>query len=149
MATSLTISAIILSTIATVSSLTNFNLPKEKHTHLHFYLHDTLTGGSPTAIKVAPAPAGKAKNVFGEVSVIDDPLTESPNKSSKLLGRAQGVYVQTSQGQPALLMALNFAFIAGEFNGSSLALIGRNPYLENVSKFLEFYTVKLAAESQD
>ncbi|KAF5764409.1 putative dirigent protein [Helianthus annuus] len=50
-----------------------------KETHLHFYLHDTISGDNPTAVLVA-----KPNNTvvqegnpipFGAVYVFDDPLT--------------------------------------------------------------------------
>ncbi|XP_039139211.1 dirigent protein 19-like [Dioscorea cayenensis subsp. rotundata] len=81
-----------------------------------------------------PPSAGKAVNVFGEVSVTDDPLAEIPNMSSKLISQPQGINVQPSLQQPALLITLSLAFITKEFNSSSLAYIGRNTYLENVSE---------------
>lgn len=45
--------------------------------------------------------------------MIDDPLTEGPELSSKLLGRAQGFYGSASQKDAGPLMAMNFAFLQG------------------------------------
>lgn len=62
----------------------------------------------------------------------DDPLTEGPDRSSKLVGRAQGLYAFASQQEIALLMVLNFAFMEGKYNGSSISIVGRNSVLEAV-----------------
>ncbi|XP_039138862.1 dirigent protein 19-like [Dioscorea cayenensis subsp. rotundata] len=40
-----------------------------------------------------PPSAGKAVNVFGEVSVIDDPSQKFPNMSSKLISQPQGIRI--------------------------------------------------------
>ncbi|CAN1144326.1 Dirigent protein 21 [Linum perenne] len=57
---------------------------------------------------------------------MDDPLTAGPTRDSPLVGRAQGVYIGASQSTFGLLMAMNFVFVGGEYNGSSLAIMGRN-----------------------
>lgn len=58
--------------------------------------------------------------------MIDDPLTIGPKLSSKLVGRAQGFYSLSSQQEVGLLMAMNFAFIEGKYNGSTITVLGRN-----------------------
>ncbi|GKV52551.1 hypothetical protein SLE2022_063730 [Rubroshorea leprosula] len=69
---------------------------------------------------------------FGQVFVMDDPLTLGPNITSKLVGRAQGIYASASQSDWAFLMALNFAFMEGKYNGSNLSILGRNAILSDV-----------------
>lgn len=64
--------------------------------------------------------------------MIDDPLTEKPEADSKLLGRAQGFYGQASQEEVGLLMAMNFVFSTGKYNGSTLTILGRNPVFHKV-----------------
>ena len=68
----------------------------------------------------------KSATLFGAVFVMDDPLTVRPKPSSKLVGRAQGIYVSASQEEEGFLMALTFAFMEGKYNGSSLSILGRN-----------------------
>ncbi|KAB2627454.1 dirigent protein 19-like [Pyrus ussuriensis x Pyrus communis] len=51
----------------------------------------------------------------------DNPLTEGPELSSKLVGRAQGIYAIASQHDSGLLMVLNFDF-----------LDGMNPFMEAI-----------------
>ncbi|CAK9157490.1 unnamed protein product [Ilex paraguariensis] len=95
----------------------------EKTTHLHFYFHDILSGNDPSVIRIAGTPDYSS---FGDTYVIDDALTEGPDPTSKLIGRAQGMYAVATQHEMALLMVINYAFIEGEYNGSSISILGRN-----------------------
>jgi hypothetical protein len=102
----------------------------EKETHLRVFWHDVVSGGPnvSTVVAVAEGPNSNASATgFGSVTVIDDPLTEGPNLTSKLLGRAQGMYVSAGKDSLSLMMAMNFVFIDGAYNGSSLAILGPNP----------------------
>ncbi|CAN6335698.1 unnamed protein product [Urochloa humidicola] len=75
-------------------------------------------------VTVARAPTTNAsKTLFGNVMVIDDPLTDGPD----LVGRAQGTYASAGAGKdvPAVAMAMTFVF-QGPYNGSSVAIMGRN-----------------------
>ncbi|GKV34507.1 hypothetical protein SLEP1_g42878 [Rubroshorea leprosula] len=102
-------------------------LKREKLSHLHFYFHDILSGRNPTAVKVASAPlTNRSATVFGQVMMMDDPLTVGPELTSKLVGRAQGIYASASQTEVGFLMVLNFAFMEGKYNGSNLSVLGRN-----------------------
>ncbi|GLT27114.1 hypothetical protein SLA2020_021400 [Shorea laevis] len=102
-------------------------LKREKLSHLHFYFHDILGGRNPTAVKVASAPVtNRSATVFGQVMMMDDPLTVGPELTSKLVGRAQGIYASASQTEVGFLMVLNFAFMEGKYNGSNLSILGRN-----------------------
>lgn len=103
-------------------------LPRtDKTTHLHFYFHDIQSGKDPSATKIAgtPNPSG-----FGDTFMIDDTLTEGPEMSSKLIGKAQGMYgVASKQDDPALLMVVCYEFTEGKYNGSSISVLGRNPVM--------------------
>ncbi|XP_028789910.1 dirigent protein 23-like [Neltuma alba] len=100
----------------------------EKTTHLHFFFHDTLDGKNPSAVRIINPEKGN----FGTTFMTDDPLTEGPEPSSKLVGRAQGMYAWASQHDVVLLMVMNYAFIEGIYRGSSLSVLGRNPPLKDV-----------------
>uniref|UniRef100_A0A2K2BQI0 Dirigent protein n=1 Tax=Populus trichocarpa TaxID=3694 RepID=A0A2K2BQI0_POPTR len=89
-------------------------LKKEKLSHFKLYWHDILTGQNPSAVQVVPPPSNTSRTAFGLVRMIDNPLTLGPEMSSKLVGRAQGLYAQASQQDIGLLMAMNFAFIEGK-----------------------------------
>ncbi|KAF7848115.1 hypothetical protein BT93_L2281 [Corymbia citriodora subsp. variegata] len=108
-------------------------LKPEKMTHLRFYLHDTVTGQHPTAVAVAQAATTNTSSTsFGVIMVIDDPLTVSPDLNSMLVGRAQGIYVLSSQSELSLAMTMNLVFTEGAYKGSTtLSVLGQNPILKN------------------
>ncbi|KAL2923977.1 Dirigent protein 11 [Bienertia sinuspersici] len=102
-------------------------------THLQFYFHDYVAGPNPTAIRIAQAKTtDTSRSTFGALVMIDDPLTEGPDNSSKVIGQAQGMYGFADQQQFALIMTMNFVFNEGQYNGSTLSVIGRNPVMEDV-----------------
>ncbi|KAF5448953.1 hypothetical protein F2P56_029443 [Juglans regia] len=104
---------------------------KEKVTRLHFYVHDTLSGKNISAVEVARASiTDTSPTLFGAVLFIfDDQLTEGPEGTSRLEGRAQGLYGSAGQQELGLLVAVNFVFTTGKFNASSLTILGRNAAL--------------------
>ena len=101
-------------------------------THLHFYFHDTVSGKSPTAVRVVGPPDASSQSMFGMVNVMDDPLTEGPELGSQPVGRAQGLYMGSDQARMGFLQAMNLVFTSGAYNGSTLALLGRNCPLDAV-----------------
>ncbi|KAF3441981.1 hypothetical protein FNV43_RR15897 [Rhamnella rubrinervis] len=106
---------------------------RQKLSHLHFYFHDIVSGRNPTAIRVAESKTtNTSKSSFGAVSIMDDPLTVGPEPTSKLVGRAQGIYAAASQSELGLLMVLNYVFLEGEYNGSTLSILGHNAVLSEV-----------------
>ncbi|XP_043691940.1 dirigent protein 22-like [Telopea speciosissima] len=110
-----------------VLSPASMGLKEEKITQLQVYWHDILSGSNPSAIRVAAAPqTNTSPTGFGALVMIDDPLTEGPEMSSKIVGRAQGFYSSASQSEVGLLMAMNFAFMDGKYNGSTVTILGRN-----------------------
>ncbi|GMH10280.1 hypothetical protein Nepgr_012121 [Nepenthes gracilis] len=104
---------------------------KEKLSTFRLYWHDFVSGRNPTSVPVTK-PRIKSTTLFGMVNMIDDPITEGPEFSSKLVGRAQGFYASASQEQIALLMAMNFAFMEGKYNGSTITVLGRNTVFSKV-----------------
>ncbi|MFS7978127.1 putative dirigent protein [Helianthus anomalus] len=105
------------------------NTMKEKITKLHFYFHDIVSGNSPTAMRVAQPASYTSLTGFGNVMMADDVLTSGPEPNSTVVGRAQGIYASASMEDLGFLMTMNFVFSDGDFNGSSLSLLGRNPVL--------------------
>ncbi|KAK9064690.1 hypothetical protein SSX86_016072 [Deinandra increscens subsp. villosa] len=102
-------------------------------THLHFFLHDTLSGDNPSAVLVAkPNRTAVQENSnilpFGALFAFDDPLTEGPDPNSKVIGNARGLYASISRG-PDLTLLFNgdLEFTSGEFNGSSIVVVCRDP----------------------
>ncbi|KAJ4822712.1 hypothetical protein Tsubulata_028980 [Turnera subulata] len=101
---------------------------QEKTTHLHFYFHDIVSGENATSVRIAGGGG------FGMTMMADDALTEGPEPSSKVVGRAQGLYALAAQHEFALLMVMNFAFTegSGNYSGSSISILGRNPIGDDV-----------------
>ncbi|KAF3441188.1 hypothetical protein FNV43_RR15100 [Rhamnella rubrinervis] len=68
----------------------SLGLKREKLTHLHFFFHDVTTGTNTTNAVVAMAQSTNASaTVFGEVVMVDDPLTvgEYNGSTISILGR--------------------------------------------------------------
>ncbi|KAH7838294.1 hypothetical protein Vadar_024613 [Vaccinium darrowii] len=107
-------------------------LKKEKLSHFKFYWHDILSGPNPTSIPVVLPPSNKSTTAFGIINMIDDPLTLGPKLSSKMVGRAQGLYGSASQQGIGLMMVMNFAFMEGKYNGSTITVLGRNMIFSKV-----------------
>jgi len=108
---------------------------KEKLSHFRFYWHDILSGNNPTTITIVQPPLklhSTGLNAFGLVRMMDNPLTLGPQLSSKLVGKAQGFYASAAQEEIVFHMTMNFAFIEGKYNGSTIAILGRNPALNKV-----------------
>ncbi|KAK6163025.1 hypothetical protein DH2020_002866 [Rehmannia glutinosa] len=99
----------------------------EKTSHLHFYFQDKLSGKNPTAMKIIGNGFG-----FGTTFMIDDALTQGPERDSKVVGRAQGTYAMAAQNDMALLMVVTFGFTEGKYNGSSISMVGRNHVVDDV-----------------
>ncbi|GAB4856113.1 Dirigent protein 19 [Ancistrocladus abbreviatus] len=104
---------------------------KEKLTQFRVYWHDVLSGRHPTSVLVIKPPMNTTTS-FGRMRMIDNALTEGPELSSKLIGRAQGFYASASLEEVALLMAMNFAFEEGKYNGSTITVLGRNTVFSKV-----------------
>ncbi|KAI4386289.1 hypothetical protein MLD38_004234 [Melastoma candidum] len=111
-----------------------YSLEKQRLSHFRFYWHEIHNGKNPTAMTVVQPPlnATGASTGFGIVDIIDSPLTIAPEISSRMVARAQGLYTSTSQEEVALLMVMNFVFLEGEYNGSTITVMGRNPVFHEV-----------------
>ncbi|KAK8914058.1 hypothetical protein KSP39_PZI023994 [Platanthera zijinensis] len=106
---------------------------KEKLSHLRLFWHDIVSGPRPTAVSVAGGAAtNSSSTLFGAVFVIDDPLTVGPEMSSGIVGRAQGLYASAALETVGILMAMNFVFVEGKYNGSTVAVMGRNQVFATV-----------------
>ncbi|KAL2231678.1 dirigent protein 21-like [Sesamum indicum] len=102
----------------------------QKATHLHFYLHDIVSGPNPTNIPIAMSNStAQSPTYFGLIAAIDDPLTLGPSPDSGIVGRAQGLFGSTSLEEIAFHMTFDIVFTNGKYNGSTLTVVGRNPFL--------------------
>ncbi|XP_027333646.1 dirigent protein 11-like [Abrus precatorius] len=113
-----------------------FPRPQLKQTNLVFYVHDYFTGHDSTAAIVA-GKAGPTSKIlhFGTVAVVDDPVTEGPSIESTLIGRAQGMYVNSRLDGKSLYMVFSVTFTDGEFKGSSLEIQGSDIYTMKEREF--------------
>ncbi|KAJ4781220.1 Dirigent protein [Rhynchospora pubera] len=85
------------------------------------------SGPNQTVVSIAQAPQfNKSSIFFSDVFVMDDPLRTGPDKNSKLVGKAQGIYVAAGLNKLELLVAMNFVFTDGEYNGSAISIVGHN-----------------------
>ncbi|KAJ8770877.1 hypothetical protein K2173_021792 [Erythroxylum novogranatense] len=107
-------------------------LKEEKLSRFKLYWHEVVTGPSPSSIQIVPPPHNTSRTGFGFVRMIDNPLTIGPALSSKMVGKAKGFYAQASQEEIGLLMAMNFAFTEGKYNGSTMTVLGRNTVFSKV-----------------
>ncbi|XP_061343586.1 dirigent protein 21-like [Gastrolobium bilobum] len=105
--------------------------PTEKLTHLHFFYHDILEGKNPTVVEIID-PSTSSKSGFGTTFMMDNLLTEEQELSSKPVGRAQGLFGLASLQDRGMVMLINFAFNEGEYAGSTLSMLGRNPVQDTV-----------------
>lgn len=103
-----------------------------KKTHLHFFMHDIISGNNPSSVLIAK-PEGTVVqegniNPFGSVYVFDDILTEGPSPNSKVIGNGRGIYPSISRGSDlTLLFNGDLEFTSGKFNGSSISVFSRDP----------------------
>lgn len=111
---------------------------QEKLTHIHFFLHDIVTGPKPTMMITSESPLkGKSESPlpFGSIVVLEDPLTVGPELNSELIGKAQGFYLTVSQAavlELELVMGMTFVFTEGKYNGSTLSVLGRNEIISPI-----------------
>ncbi|XP_039782079.1 dirigent protein 4-like [Panicum virgatum] len=106
-----------------------------KTTHLHFFLHDTLSGKDPSAVLVARGGSRTPKPddpvPFGSLYATDDVLTEGPQRESKVVGNAQGLYIASGRAQLSLVLGMDFELTEGPFNGSAFVVYSRNTVVKH------------------
>ncbi|CAA0815631.1 Dirigent protein 21 [Striga hermonthica] len=102
----------------------------KKVTQLHFYLHDLVGRPSPTNVPIAAANStARSSTLFGLIGAMDDLLTVGPSPDSEIVGRAQGLLLAASLEEIAYHMTFSVVFTNRKFNGSTLSLVGHNPFL--------------------
>ncbi|GFP89022.1 dirigent protein 21 [Phtheirospermum japonicum] len=102
---------------------------KEKVTQLQLYVQDILHGPRPSTIPVAMANStSTSPTLFGLLAVLDDPVRTGPTPDAEIVGRAQGLFAYVSLEEISIHMTFDLVFTSGVYNGSTLNLLGRNPY---------------------
>ncbi|EFH59095.1 disease resistance response [Arabidopsis lyrata subsp. lyrata] len=69
---------------------------------------------------------------FGSITMMDNALTSDVPVNSTVVGQAQGFYAGAAQRELGFLMAMNFAFKTGKYNGSTITILGRNTVFSKV-----------------
>ncbi|CAI0454215.1 unnamed protein product [Linum tenue] len=97
----------------------------EKLTHNHFYYHNLLAGPNVTALPLnpkGPLDFSDPADLFGRLTMVDNPLTLDPELNSTTVGSAQGLYGVASRSEVAFVQLFNFVFTAdgGEYRGSTV-----------------------------
>ncbi|RDX71945.1 Dirigent protein 3, partial [Mucuna pruriens] len=109
---------------------------REKLTHIRFYFHEIITSPNPSLIIIDPPKVmSNSPLPFGTLVVLENPLTIGPEFDSKRVGKAQGFYISATQKEGIeleIVMGMTLAFMEGEFNGSTLSVLGRNHIISDV-----------------
>ncbi|WOL05563.1 dirigent protein 2-like [Canna indica] len=88
--------------------------------HLHFFFHEKVAG-TPNATSIAVVDKGG----FGTLKVYDNALRVTAELDSAIIGRGQGMGAySTLTSVGGALTVMNLVFTAGEYSGSTLALMG-------------------------
>ncbi|KAJ3681445.1 hypothetical protein LUZ60_015934 [Juncus effusus] len=125
----------------TFSTITNgrvtertFQLPAvEKKTHISFYFNEVIAG-APNATDFIVAGPNKTSYAFTDVTVYDDPMRETEDLNSLLLGRVQGLVAYTSMVDLSAITLENIVFTTGKYEGSTLSILG---WLPNITDWIE------------
>ncbi|CAO2148533.1 unnamed protein product [Urochloa humidicola] len=108
------------------------------HLRFYFYMHDVVTAFPGSPVTAVPVARGMTPlridptTRFGDMYVVDDPLTEGPGAASPVVGRAQGFYIFASKTDLVLQLSLNMVFTARKHNGSYLVVQARDAILDKV-----------------
>ncbi|KAJ4756592.1 Dirigent protein [Rhynchospora pubera] len=93
----------------------------EETVHLHFYIHFIENQTEVVVAKSDIRVPGSFYN-FGSIVVVDNPLTEGINITSKPVGKVQGLF--SVMDSLTVVWSANIVFTTGQYNGSSLAILG-------------------------
>ncbi|KAF7848276.1 hypothetical protein BT93_L2142 [Corymbia citriodora subsp. variegata] len=116
------------------SSEATFQPPQT--TEMVLYFQDYGAGPNATFSTVAGI-AGKLWTFtqFGTVYVTDDPITETPDPTSAMVGRAQGMYVISALDGSTSHAMFSIVFTNRAYNGSTLQIQGTGQQLEVGSEY--------------
>ncbi|QCE03400.1 Plant disease resistance response protein [Vigna unguiculata] len=124
---------VLTSTLADETGFVGTVNPKElglhktrKFSHFKFFFHERFTGSNATAVTIVPPLTNYSTTSFGLVGITDNALTVGSDPNTKVVGRIEGLYAGTSQTEFNLLLVVNFVLTEGKYNGSSIAVLGRN-----------------------
>ncbi|PON62212.1 Disease resistance response protein [Trema orientale] len=95
-------------------------------TNIVFFLQDVASTGPNATVVPVIGITGKAWTfaTFGTIFAIDDPITETPSRSSNQVGRAQGMLVTSALDGSNVSVLVSIVFTNREYGGSTLELQG-------------------------
>ncbi|XP_042414710.1 dirigent protein 2-like [Zingiber officinale] len=109
-----------------ILSLAVVAFPQHRSTHLHFYVLSRFFGSpNPTVTFSVILHLESPMEDFGNLGVFDDIIIAGLDPSSPVIGRAQGSTANTDLTGHSSTSTINLVFTAGEYNGSSLMVLGR------------------------
>ncbi|KAK4489354.1 hypothetical protein RD792_005161 [Penstemon davidsonii] len=121
-----------------IESVENFykNLNKDKLvlTKLKYYIHANFgVGPTQTVFEVARSNiTGPSTNNFGRILIIDNKLTVGPDVNSQKVGQYQGMNAYSDFNQASANMNMNIIYTDGEYKGSTISILGRQPVPEKI-----------------
>ncbi|KAI3458401.1 hypothetical protein Pfo_015064 [Paulownia fortunei] len=112
----------------------NLNQEKATLTKFQVYIHANFAiSEDQTVYEVATAEiTSKSPTNFGRILVIDNPLTTGSDPESQFMGRYQGMNAYSDFNEASANMNMNIIFSGGEYDGSTLSIMGRQPVYEEV-----------------
>ncbi|KAF3970005.1 hypothetical protein CMV_006251 [Castanea mollissima] len=111
--------------LATSTEASKYQFQNLKETNMMFYMQDWETGANATATPVASIPHKRWWILgFGTIFATDDKLTVAIERNSSEVGRAHGIYVNSTLDGSNLHLLMSLVFTNKEYNGSTLELQG-------------------------
>ncbi|KAJ7532279.1 hypothetical protein O6H91_14G080600 [Diphasiastrum complanatum] len=113
----------------------------KKVVQLHWYMHDTpFNGLTPSSIPVTAHNLSDIQNefknkLFGQIYVIDDPLTQNASLTSAIFGRAQGTYTFVSREEYVGYVSYTISIRTGQYKGSTLNILGAYQYSKPIKQY--------------
>ncbi|CAN6212856.1 unnamed protein product [Urochloa humidicola] len=110
---------------------------RRRPVRLRVYMHDIVGGPGQTAVRLVKGPGPENPsmhpgNYFGDTVAVDDLLTEGLAVGSPAAGRTQGTYMTGSMARPVFVVSVTLTLTAGQYNGSTLVVAGRDDTSEPV-----------------
>ncbi|KAI4375641.1 hypothetical protein MLD38_013495 [Melastoma candidum] len=96
-------------------------------TQIDCYIQNTIYGQGEDSYEIADSSiTTQSLSRFGYLAMIDDVVTEGPDPTSNVIGRAQGLFGSADVNTPGFFLDFNIYFTSGSYNGSTLHISGRD-----------------------
>nr|WCZ54766.1 dirigent protein 12 [Phryma leptostachya subsp. asiatica] len=112
----------------------SLNQEKATLTKLQVYIQATFAKSKDqTVFEVASSEiTSQSPTNFGRIIVIDNGLTIGTDPDSQSLGRYQGMNTYADFKDTATNMNMNIIFSGGDYDGSTISVMGRQPIMQEV-----------------